>query len=576
LDKRKLIRLIVATEIIVLLSSALAISRDYQDSWILEGLEVPFAVFIVTYIGYFMVEKRFSWLIAFALITHATFLLIPNLKYTWFLGGAGDQQRQYGLALGTYNEGHIIPGNLYSDTPFLSLSFVIYSAMSGLPVLQSMKYFPLILWFTYPVWIYILLRKFGVNFSLLKYGLLASSIPVKPEISYVVVGTLFGAFFVFLILAQFAKLAENKNREDWIVAVIFTFALVGGHSVSSMVLSMTLLIIPLLSFVFDRFSRDFNFAKMKPSRLSVMTIFVTSVTWLSLLAQQIFTKSIDFFLPYISKLLNIPSSRRLPGEFIAPRFFKIGFIEQLNVSVVFNGGDFLLMIIAVVAVLIIIKELWLRKKRGLLFLSFYFVALMIILLFGLVLNLGFNWDDRVFRLFWIVAPIFSGVFLYYIETKLRSKVVPMLIISLLVVLATVQLYRCQPLIPAASSLGNQLPSDEPLVYVNSVNTAYQRYMITHAERYLPNGTMIAVDKITGNQLYGLASLNFSQGHKISYPLRQETSAPYHCFLLHLPGISGNFGERAENRTRNVILSIIYNSSYNIVYSNAESYILDKW
>lgn len=561
---------------IVLLSSAVTISRDYQDSWILEGLEVPFAVFIATYIGYFIVEKRFNWLILFALIAHTTFLLIPNLKYAWFQGVASDQHRQYVLALGTYNEGHIIPGNLYSDTPLLALSFVTYSVVTGLPVLQSMKYFPLMLWFTYPIWVYIILKKFGANSSLLKYALLASSIPVKPQTSYLVVGILFGAFFVFLILVQLTKLMENGDKRDWIVTTILTFALISGHTYSSITLSMALLIVTLLPFIFGHFSHEFDLANVKPSLFSTMTIIVASVAWLSLSAQKIFTIAIDFFPPYIEKLLNIPISGKLPGEFVARRFFEINFMDQLNVALVFNGGDLLLTLITLGAVLIIIKKPWLRKKRGLLFLSFCFVGLMTILLFGLVLNLGYNWGDRVFRLVSRVTPIFSGIFLYYIETKLRSRAVPILIIGLLAVLATAQLYQCQPLIPAASSLGNQLPSDEPLVYVNSVNTAYQRYMITHAERYLPNGTRIGADKATGNQLYGLVGQNFLQDYKISYPLTRAWKTSTHdYFLLHLPGISGKFLEKAECRTKNIFLSTIYNSSYNIVYSNSESYILNK-
>jgi len=567
-------RIILFAEVLILLCNAATISRDYQDSWILEGLEVPFVLFVITYISYFMVEKRFNWLIAFALIAQATFIMIPNLKYTWFQGMAIDQHLQYELASATYNQGHIIPGNVYSDTPLFALSLVINSEISGLPLLQVYKYFPLMLWFTYPIWIYIILRKFGLESSFLKYSLLISSIPVKPQTSYLVVGMLFGTVFVFIILIQLAKLAENKSRRDWIVILISTFALVAGHSVSSMMLSLALLVIPILSFMLYRLSHDTIFvAKVKPPFLGAMTIVVTSVAWLSLNAKEIFSEGVNFFIPYINKLLNIPSSK-LPGEFIAPRFFEVSFVDQMKVFLVYNGGDLLLISFTLVGVLIIIKKLWLRKKRGLLFLSFYAISLMVILLFGAFLNLGYHWGDRVLRLASRVAPIFFGVSLFYIETKLRSKAVPLLIIVLLAILGTAELYRCQPLIPAASSLGNQFPSDEPIVYVNLANTAYQRYMIAYAERYLPDGTTIAADKATGHQIYGIANWNFSQNHKVFYPLAWETSVAHDYFLLHLPGVSGGFEEKVENRTRNVILSIIYDPNYDIVYSNGESYILN--
>ncbi|MFX0203714.1 MAG: hypothetical protein ACFFCW_47050, partial [Candidatus Hodarchaeota archaeon] len=285
--------------ITVLLSNALAVSRDYQDTWILEGLEISYAVFIVTYIAYFIVERRFNWLILFALISHITFLLLPNFKYTWFLGLATDQQRQYRLALDIYSTGHVSSGTLYSQTPFLALSIAIPSIVSGLPILHSMKYFPLMLWFTYPIWVYILMKKFDVDSSVLKYALLVSAVPVEPLTSYMVTGTLYGAFFVFLILAQFAKLAEKKDSRNWVIAIIFIFALVGGHTVSSLILSTILLIVSLLSLVLDRFSRDSSFALAKPSLLSAMTVIVIAIGWFSSVATLAFENAINFFRGHI-------------------------------------------------------------------------------------------------------------------------------------------------------------------------------------------------------------------------------------------------------------------------------------
>ena len=568
----RILKLVLVIEIIVLLGNTAAISRDYQDSWILEGLEIPFAVFVVTYIAYFMVEKQFEWLIMFALIAHITFLLIPNLKYVWFQGVAIDQHLKYRLALSTYDEGYVPPGTNYSETPMLPLSFVVYSVMTGLPMAQIMKYFPLMLWFTYPIWVYIIVKKISANSSILKYTLLASSIPVAPEISYLVVGTLFGAFFVFLILIQCVKIAENGNRRNWIVAVIFAMVLVAGHSFSSMLLPVALLVATCLSSLSHRMLK-LGLSKVRSHLTSTMAIFMISLAWLSLVAQRIFASAVNFFASYF----GISSTGKLPELLtIRPRFFEIDFISQIRALVVFNGGDLLFMLFTIIGVLLIIRKISLRKKSGLTFLSNYAVALMFILLFGLVLNLGFDWGDRILRYVSTIAPIFSGVFLYHIESKLRNRIIPLLLVGLLVVLAVVQLYQCQLLIPAASSLGNELPNDEPLVYVNSVNTVYQRSMITYAEGYLANGTRIATDEVTGNQLFGLASWSFSENHKISYPLKTKRLAPHDYFLLHLPGISGKLYEKAEMRTRNVILSVIYNSSYNIVYSNGESYILHKW
>ena len=39
-------------------------NRDYQDSWILEGLEIPFVLFVVTFVFAFYLEKSILWRVA--------------------------------------------------------------------------------------------------------------------------------------------------------------------------------------------------------------------------------------------------------------------------------------------------------------------------------------------------------------------------------------------------------------------------------------------------------------------------------------------------------------------------------
>ena len=91
----------------------------------------------------------------------------------------------------------------------------------------------------------------------------------------------------------------------------------------------------------------------------------------------------------------------------------------------------------------------------------------------------------------------------------------------------------------------------------------------------PDTHLFALDLVTGNQMVGLTDLDFVVEHigwENYYPLdKSKLERKYDCFLIHLPGISGGLWERAEIRTRHVILEAIYDSS--IVYTNGESYIL---
>ena len=571
MKKIVLLRIAVILEVIFFLFYTASISRDYQDGWILEELELPYIIFIITTVTYFVNEKQFNWMILFTIIIRTTFLMIPNLKYLWFQGIEIDQHQQYRLALDTLNKGYVVSGNVYSQTPLFALSLTIFSMFSGLSILNSIKLYPIILWLTYPIWIYIISKKFDMNSPALKYVVLISSIPIKSSMSYLVTGSLFGGFFLFIILIQLSNVIVNKDRNSLIVILFLVTALAFGHIVTSMILSTVLIIIYILPLLYNLLFRNLEINKGKPSLFSIMIVVLTSIVSISIVATKMFTEATIFFTDRIKLLFNIPIGHKY-GVFIPGRFGQIGLPDQIRVLLTFFGADFLFMFLIAVSVIVIIKDKELVKKRGLILLSLYNIAIGSLLVLGLLLNFGANWYDRIPRYTWIFAPVSIGVLISRIRGT-RSKFLKILIIGLLIPLATIELYRSQPLIPSAGSLGEEFPADIPLVYVNQANTAYQRYLIDHASRYLPFDTVIAMDKGTGNQLFGLTDSDFLNSHRIIYPyFREETVIP-DSFLIHFPGISGKFEEPAQNRTKSLFLSVIHNSNYNVVYLNSESYLL---
>lgn len=581
MNKLSLIRIIIIVEAIMLLIYTSSISRDYQDGWVLEGLEIPYAIFIITSIFYFMIEKQSNWLILLVLIIRSTLLLIPDTKYFWFQGVEIDQYNIYKLALVTYNEGKIAQDMLYSTTPLFPLSFTILSLVSGLSILQSMKYFHLMLWLTYPIWIFIITRKFNLGSSITKYALILSFISIKNTLSYLVIGQTFGAFFLFQILILFHYLFISKNRNIWIIITIFMSTLVGSHIVSSIILSTILSIVFLMLSILNNIYHKLPFNKIKPSSISITSVIIMSFTWFSIVTTNFFRYSIIFFEGSILKILNIPTSLRT-NPFVPGRIWEIGFIDKLKIILVYYGADIFLLLVMAVVALIIIRDRELIENQGLLFLFFCEITFGFLFITGLLLNLGANWLDRILRYALLFAPIFTGILIKKIEHKLHSKLIFVLIISFLSIFTTLEFYRCQPLIPAANSLGKDLPEDIPLVYVNQVNTAYKRYLIYHAIQYIPSHTIIAMDKITGNQLYGFADSNFVRDHGVIYPLFEEPLRAFgketiepEYFLIPFPGISGKILEQAQNRTKSHILSIIYSSKFNVVYSNGESYMLQS-
>lgn len=290
LNKSTILKLILIVAIVILIGNAIAISRDYQDSWILEGLEIPFVLFIVTYALAFFSEKSVLSLVALAVIGRAVFLLIPNLKYVWFQGTAIDQFRQYNLASYLYNGGHIanqgpVSVIFYSDTPFIHVSFAIFSIILGVPVVDSVKYIPVLLSSLYPLLTYIIVKnlKFPDDTTILKYSLFISSLP-QTALSYVVTGSQFGVLLILLILTSLVTLLQKNDRSHWFVLALFVLVLPMTHSVSSLVLAALLLVVIL----FQRIS----YFRLKPHLQfgMVMITILTCAAWLTFSAKLAFAQ----------------------------------------------------------------------------------------------------------------------------------------------------------------------------------------------------------------------------------------------------------------------------------------------
>jgi len=549
-------------EIMVLLGTVVAISRDYQDSWVLEGLEIPFVLFVATYALAFFSEKRVPMMVTLAAIGRCTFLLIPNLKYVWFQGPAIDQHIQYGLANHVYNEGYIATQDIfgvsvYGSTPLIHLTFAIFSIVLKIPVVDSMKYVPVFMSLIYPLLTYVIMKnmKFLQEKTALKYALLLSSIPISPE-KYVVTGAQFGVLLVFLILTSLTLLLGKNDRRYWFIFIFLIFVLAATHSSSSVLLTIFLLTIMSL--------KRISYFRLK-SYLRVPAVFAVTLicgAWLMFRAR--------FTFEQIGSVVSasVQGGTTPKGATIPSRFFELIHVDMLGAIksfLVFYGASILLLLLTIVGLIILMK---LRKQLDNTS-KFLFLISAVMLLFipiGLVLKVG------AFRALHLVEPLFPIFSVILILHAGKRKVWRHAVIfSLIIFLATLQLYKCEPLIPSANTISKDLPISEPIVYVNSVNSIYQRQMIEFTRDYV--GGRIACDIVTRNQIRGLTEFDFSVAHlALYYPLdKNQLEREYDCFLIHLPGVSGGFGEQAEARTRDLILGAIYNSS--IIYTNGESYIL---
>ena len=155
-------KILLAVAIIGLLGTAYSINRDYQDIWILQGLEIPFTIFVVTFAFTFYLEKSILRRVTLAVLGRMIFMLIPTLKYVWYYGPFIDQNVQHAMANYVIANGHIMTSPTlsqpYTLSPLIHLTFAMSSMVLNVPVASLMKYIPILWIILFPILIYIIVK----------------------------------------------------------------------------------------------------------------------------------------------------------------------------------------------------------------------------------------------------------------------------------------------------------------------------------------------------------------------------------------------------------------------------------
>ena len=593
--------IILVIEIIALISTTVAAARDYQDSWVLEGLEIPFVIFIATYAAYFFVnrDEKIAWIVAFAVIVRLVILLIPTLKYFWFQGTEYDQMYVFNLYKYINNVGFIPGISSRPDILYLPLSSIwlaIVSNVTALPQLAAFKYFPLMFWLPYPLIIYMIMRKLGSDQRTIKYSVFISSIPIERSISDIVTGSLFGCLLIVLVLACFISLLKSNKRSYLTITLITGIGLVFIHSYSSIVLILGLVMTYIL--YNNNYARNISTHALSKARMmsksarahinkpstnlepaflfTIIFLIVFEAFYVVYVAPNLLSVSGQITSQWIVGILGIgPKGEPITQLVQLPSLLSLSLPNMLRIVLVTYGASLFLIFLTFLGIIAILRKPNLSKH---LFLITIFLSSIWLFYFAqLILTLGKSGlieYTRIFRYSLALSPIFIGILLSHFKSKKFTS----LILSTVIIIGVIQLYGYQPLLPIASAVRPNLPSNEYILYVGMVNSAYQRYMINFAQERIHAGK-IACDYITQNQILGLTDYNFYKTHVMEYyPFSISTDAniterEFDYFLIHLPGKSGNLGVKNEIGTREFIIEATHNSS--ILYSNGESYILGK-
>jgi hypothetical protein len=559
-------KILLAVALIVLIGTAYSMNRDYQDSWTLEGLEIPFASFVVLFAFAFYLEKSILGRLALAVVGRTIFVLIPAVKYAWFLGPYIDQNVQQSLANYVVTNGHIMTSptvsQVYTDTPLMHLSFAMFSLILNIPVSSTMKYLPVFWSMLFPLLIYIIAKNMDFpKTTLLSCALFLSAIPMSTY-QYYVGGSLFGMVLLQLILTTFVLIYVKTNRCFWPILLFSVIALTAAHTVTSMMFTVFLIILLFLK----RFS-PFGLSSFLSSTKVLVLIFI-GFAWYSLRANDALQAIVHIFSVEIPTGTTAVSQHLGTGSFAVLRINPIAAIMSF---IVVYGADVFFLLLSFVSLLLLI-----RIRRRLNTVSKFFAVLYSIVLVLIVVSIPLTiGTPRLFFVAELLYPIFSSIFIIGVLSKKKPamKLVVGVIFLLIILLSAIEFYACQPLVPSANVLNRELPSSIKLNYPFSVNSVYQRQMIIFAGNYVSDGYVAAVFPIT-TQIIGLTDANFSLSVRDYDPLDSNFSKPYYNLLLiNAPGPSGNYAGNPDPLLNDVGLMNNYISNNTIIYTNGESYIL---
>ena len=568
-----LLKVTILIELAYLLTNSFLLVRDYQDSWILSGLEFPYIIYILSLVLLFLFEKNPYILLAYSIIGRISFLLIPNLKYDFFSGRSMDQHLQYILSQDLAIHERLAPikyyqyyptGKYYIESPFFHMAINIFSKIVNISVETSMKTFPMAINTVYPLFTFGIIKLFAPkNDDLLKFGLFISLAPLNSSITYIITGSLFVYIFLYAMFFQTIRFFYKPDVVGYILFILFVFGSTLSHPIETLHFLLIFIGVIVIYNLITKMEKEYLIKYY-------ITGLIINLGW-------IFNKAYQF--DYITALFIAKESS---GPSLTPSFFTLlqaNLINTLKILVLTYGPNFFLSFLALISIYVVTRT---NKKISDIdpitkFILLYTMFIWALTFIGLVLGIGFDYFGRVYRLSYFIYPIFTSYYIISIKNINQKRLLITVILLITIGLSTIQFYSPPFMIPPANTVYTDLDDFEPLMYRGQVNSVYQLEMIKYTREYVFG--RIASDAITRNQMIGLTDRDYFNAYVTwYYPLSKQINEninekEYQYLLLHLPGIAGAYEERADIRSTDVIVDQIENQNYMMIYSNSQSFIL---
>jgi hypothetical protein len=558
---------------------ALSHQRNYQDAWILDGILWPFIGLILLFLYVVSVEKdnRVVTLLSAWMILVIT--LIPSLKYEQPYGSSTDATEHYLMVESLMTDGKILEDHIYASIPAIHAWLASFGLTSGLSEERTIQLGLPLTGALMPLLIYWWLHATNIPEDIAKYTIAVSCLSAFPH--FLPNGTGFTLLPLVMLLAVLfiREYGTSRGKNQFaltIVAVIGLLQITFWHSTTPLLLPLVLggiTLTPLFNWVLHGLKKRPNlgisFARM--SLLAIVLFFGYRMLRNDRIFQVIVTMVFELF-----------STSEAVHAAAPPKLFQVTLVDAAVTTWLLRGRFILLSALSVGGILV----LW-RKRRQLdAVLPFYlYVILIITVLFPLLAGAfvtGISYG-RFMVLLFAFAPFLVGPFMWWSHKLLMNMIRPRVLawlasatlIVLIITLAIVDFFPLQPIVPKLQDRESG-ESKDYLLWVHSVNSAYQKNMMSFAESYAPPQSHFAMDLLGQRQYIRYFGENAGLRRRLYLPLRlREEVDPREVdlFLLHWPGRAGGLSETIELRSVSRIQELRETPNWGLVYDNGESFIL---
>jgi hypothetical protein len=555
--------------------------RNYQDSWILEGVFLPFVCFVIAFLIVLWFENDNKWVAIICAWTVIVILLVPSLKYEQVYGQSIDSVIHYQMIKDLMVSGRVSPQSTYQAVAGMHSWLASLGITSGLSPSDIVKYgFPLTGGIM-PLLLYFICVRIRIPTDISKYIISLSCLATYPY--HQISGTGFTLIplvllLIILLVREYYCTSLPEKSTYTVLALILLFQLVVWHTTTPIllvallvILSFTPVLIRLITGIKSKV--NFTFHYLEISLLAAVLV----LGYHSIMSDPVFLLSIS----RISSLFVVSWS---PATVLPTSLHRITLLDTLKVFILMYGPEAILFILVVIGLF----AFWRDRIIFLPYTYLYAYLIMILLAFFVFIPSSVLGID-IERFMWIpitISPFFGGITLWWLNKKTQMirivyrhiiRGIGFLLILASLCIFTMEFYSYQPLVPKSVSLAPSTP-DEYVVWLHQVNTAYQQNMIAFAETYSVPGKLFDIDLLGSRQYTRYFGGARTRG--LYLPLHpmfmwdDPINAPKdRLFLLHWPGRAGGYGEQVQYRSVANLTLLRNTIGWGLIYDNGESFIL---